>query len=236
MLIDPAGIVLAHGRRHLQAGADDQVLFPTGEFLQRQRRRPVEVVRQPERGPGETVDDPFHGFTLVFGRSGQPGVRHDRVELARLSPQVEHRCVRQNGVRRIEVRIGDRHRRIERQTAARVDVARDQEIDADRGIGIGARLDVLRARRRHDPHEHAGGEHHHASRTEPNRTHSNLSNVPPIHRLSAVALLGVAPSQSESSRVPPSAAGVSRMGCTPNDPPSPCGSGICASARSSGNS
>jgi hypothetical protein len=53
-------------------------------------------------------------------------------------------AVAEQGTRGREVRIRERERWVSREAAPSVRVAADEEIHADRRVGIGARLDVLR--------------------------------------------------------------------------------------------
>ena len=159
--------------RHLQARADDQVLAVVRELLQRERGRPVEVDRQPEPGIGEPVDLARDRLPGELRRPGQPGVGHDGVDLAGLAPEIEHPRVGEDRVGRLELRILHRQRGVERQAASRIGVAGDHEVHADRRVGVGARLDVLRVRGGRTCRERPRGERADRVRRGQNASHAD---------------------------------------------------------------
>ena len=141
-----AVVVLTGGDRDLQARPDNEVLTVRAKILQIECRRTEQIHRQSKPRVGKSFDLALVPLPGEAGRSRQPGVGHDDVELSRLAPKIECLGVGDDRARGVQLRIGDRQRGVERNAAARVGVAGDQKVDPDRRVRIRARLDVLSLR------------------------------------------------------------------------------------------
>ena len=140
----PRVVVLSEWCRDLHAHADDHVLLVGGELLERQRRRPVEIDREAEAGIGEAVDLAVLRHSPEERGSLEPAVGHDHVGLGRRAEEAERARVREDGAVDVHLPVLERQGRIGRDVARQVGVSRDQEVEADRRIGVRARLQILR--------------------------------------------------------------------------------------------
>ena len=148
-----AVIVLAPRRHHAKAGTNDQILL-----------QPANSFSESAGAPKKLTDSQMRNWRIrlrfavrFVPESAVPRamIRHGRVELNR---HPTDRAALWRTRTALEVlRSGWQWQlRTKGHATPRVRVACDQKVDADRGIGIGARLDVLRGHRQYDPRQHAG--------------------------------------------------------------------------------
>jgi hypothetical protein len=77
--------------------------------------------------------------------AAEPAIGSHDIHLGGLPPEFEDMGIAEQGARGREMRIGEGERRVGREAALSVRVAAGEEVHADRRVGIGARLDILRS-------------------------------------------------------------------------------------------
>src|SRR4051812_36187284 len=138
-------IVLPSGRGDVEVGAKDEVLLVVPEVLQVHGRSTVEVDGEPDAYVVEAVNRTLDRLASEDGVAGEPAIGDHHVDFGGPTPKIENVAVAEQGARGGEVRIGEGKRGISWEATLRVSIAEAEEVHADRCVGIGARLDILRA-------------------------------------------------------------------------------------------
>jgi hypothetical protein len=161
----------------LHAHADDRALLEAREFPQRQGRRAEQVHRDAQARVAEAINASLLRLAGVDGVAVEPHVRHDDIDLARLPVDGDRPGVAdQQGVGR-QVRVLESQRRIRCESPARVSVARDEEVHAERDVRVGARLDVLPLGSGENQEEHGQACQPRCCNTAAPRTHASSSRL-----------------------------------------------------------
>ncbi len=140
---EPVRVVLAGGAGHREAGSHHQVLPVVHEFLQAQGGGPEQVGGQAHLHVGKAVHLPRYGFAVEAGGAIEPSIGRHHAELGRLTTQSDRPRTTQQCSVGVQVRVRQRHGRVQRKTQTCKRRTGGNEVHADGRIGALARLKIL---------------------------------------------------------------------------------------------
>ena len=143
-----AVVVLPERRGNLKADANNEILPVVRKVLHRQRRGPDQIDRNAKSRITQARHLALPRLAVDKAPGGEGRRRHDHIELGRLACEIERPDIGQQSGVGMEIGVGDRQVRIERQFALGIKRACDQEIQPDRRIRIGSWLRILGFRNR----------------------------------------------------------------------------------------